>query len=81
MKRAPYDSICLPAEFPAPKCARAAGANLATTGAISGFQDMNQWGENADHGGFDSTHSAQWRWNNQSTHLFWKKLTQELELK
>jgi hypothetical protein len=60
---------------------RAAGANLATAGAISGFQDMNQWGVNADHGGFDSTHSAQWRWNNQSTNLFWKKLTQELELK
>jgi hypothetical protein len=41
---------------------------------------MSGWGTGANHSGFGETHSAQWRWNNQSTHLFWEKLFEELEL-
>jgi hypothetical protein len=60
---------------------RAAGADLRTKGAINnGFHDMNSWAPESNHGGFGSTHSAQWRWNNQSTNLFWKMLKTELEL-
>ena len=61
---------------------RAAGADLRTSGSINGgFQDMSDWGPNASHSGFGETHSAQWRWSNQSTCLFWKKLFEVLELK
>jgi hypothetical protein len=30
---------------------------------------------------FEETHSAEWRWNNQSTHAFWEKLVKRLRLK
>lgn len=59
---------------------RAAGADLRTGGAINDFQDMDNWGAGANHSGFNSTHSAQWRWMNQSTHLFWENLFVELNL-
>lgn len=60
---------------------RAVGADLRTQGSIQGFQDMSGWGPSASHSGFGDTHSAQWRWNNQSTCLFWKMLVDKLELK
>lgn len=59
---------------------RTAGSELRTGDSIKDFQNMNDWGEDANHAGFDKTHSAQWRWNNQSTRLFWLRLSQELEL-
>jgi len=53
---------------------RAAGADLRTSGAITGgFTDMENW--------FGDTHSAQWRWSNHSTRLFWDELFRKLELK
>jgi len=51
---------------------RAAGAELGTKGCISSYEDMTPW--------FNKAHSAQWRWNNQSTHLFWKTLAETLKL-
>jgi hypothetical protein len=53
---------------------RTAGADLRTTGSINkGFEDMTKW--------FNTTHSAQWRWSNQSTYPFWARLMEVLELK
>jgi hypothetical protein len=53
---------------------RAAGADLRTSGAITGgFTNMKNW--------FNDTHSAQWRWSNHSTELFWKELSISLILK
>lgn len=61
---------------------RTAGSDLRTVGSINGgFQDMSNWGPNASHSGFGKAHSAQWRWNNQSTHLFWQMLVKNIELK
>ena len=60
---------------------RTAGADLRTKGSIGFFQNMNDWGSGANHAGFANTHSAEWRWNYQSTNLFWKKLVEVLELK
>jgi hypothetical protein len=52
-----------------------AGADRNATGSINGgFEDMTSWG-------FGKTHSAQWRWSNHKTHLFWGKLVEKLELK
>ncbi len=59
---------------------RAAGAESRTSGAIDGVHNMASWGSNASHAGFGSEHSAQWKWNNQSTHLFWRMLSDELQL-
>ncbi|MES2477089.1 MAG: hypothetical protein V4640_14990 [Verrucomicrobiota bacterium] len=59
---------------------RTVGADLRTKGAISDTVDMRNWGTNVNHGGFGETHSAQWRWNNQSTNLFWNKICEKLEL-
>jgi hypothetical protein len=59
---------------------RAAGATKETGGAISGSHSMDSWLPDVGHAGFGDTHSAQWRWNTQSTNLFWKKITEELEL-
>ncbi len=59
---------------------RTAGADLRTRGSIQDSHDMSDWGVGANHSGFGETHSAQWRWSNQSTHLFWEKLFEELEL-
>jgi hypothetical protein len=52
---------------------RAAGAVLDTAGAVKDFVNMKTW--------FEEIHSAEWRWNNQSTHIFWQKLVEKLELK
>jgi len=41
---------------------------------------MDDWGVGANHSGFGTTHSAEWRWNNQSTNHFWERLCEELEL-
>ena len=61
---------------------RTAGSDLRTVGSINGrCQDMSNWGPNANHSGFGKCHSAQWRWNNQSTHLFWEMLIEQLELR
>jgi hypothetical protein len=60
---------------------RTAGADLRTRGSIGASQNMNDWGPGAAHAGFGATHSAVWRWNNQSTHLFWEKLVEVLQLK
>ena len=59
---------------------RVAGAELRTNGSIGGSYDMSNWGAGAIHSGFGVTHSAQWRWSNQSTHLFWEKLAEELQI-
>jgi hypothetical protein len=62
---------------------RAAGADLRTGGkiAVENRVDMSSWGDNANHSGFGNTHSAQWRWSNHSTELFWKELSIRLILK
>jgi hypothetical protein len=60
---------------------RTAGADLRTRGSIQDSYNMSSWGAGANHSGFGETHSAQWRWSNQSTHLFWEKLFKELKLK
>ena len=61
---------------------RTAGADLRTKGTITdGFQDMSDWGDGANHAGFGTEHSAEWKWNNQSTHLFWQMLSEKLKLK
>ena len=61
---------------------RAAGSDLRTVGSMNDrCQDMSNWGPNASHAGFGKTHSAQWRLNNQSTHLFWKMLVKNIKLK
>jgi hypothetical protein len=54
---------------------RAAGADLRTNGKIAPGNkiDMKDW--------FNDTHSAQWRWSNHSTELFWKELSIRLILK
>jgi hypothetical protein len=41
---------------------------------------MNNWGAGANHSGFNEEHSAQWKWSNQSTHLFWESLATELDI-
>jgi hypothetical protein len=51
-----------------------AGTDFEAGGSINdGIVSMNSW--------FGTTHSAQWRWSNQKTHLFWGKLFEKLELK
>jgi hypothetical protein len=51
-----------------------AGTDFEAGGSINdGIVSMNSW--------FGTTHSAQWRWSNQKTHLFWEKLFEKLELK
>jgi hypothetical protein len=53
---------------------RAAGADLRTSGVIAA-------GNTIDMGNFfNKTHSAQWRWSNHSTQLFWEELSSKLEL-
>ncbi len=54
---------------------RTAGADLRTRGCIieENVVSMAAW--------FNEIHSAQWRWNNQSTHMFWQELFESLELK
>ena len=54
---------------------RSAGADLRTNGKIAAGNkiDMKNW--------FADTHSAQWRWSNHSTELFWKELSIRLILK
>lgn len=62
---------------------RALGAMLSTAGAIDGgFIDMSQ--QENDEGtkyNFGKTHSAQWRWNIQSTAPFWSDLVETLALR
>ncbi|GAA5120501.1 alpha/beta hydrolase [Luteolibacter yonseiensis] len=60
---------------------RTAGSDLRTRGAVFAHQNMDDWGEGVAHGGFGSTHSAEWQWNYQSTSLFWEKLVIKLEAK
>ena len=61
---------------------RTAGAELRTKGIITDFQDMRDWSKvGKNHGGFNSEHNAEWKWNYQSTNLFWKRLVDTLELK
>jgi hypothetical protein len=62
---------------------RTAGADLRTSGKIAAGNkiDMSSWGTGTNHSGFGNTHSAQWRWSNQSTELFWKELSIRLILK
>jgi Alpha/beta hydrolase of unknown function (DUF900) len=62
---------------------RTAGADLRTNGGIvTDFHDMSSWASvGANHGGFGSEHSAEWKWNYQSTNLFWDQLVETLELK
>jgi hypothetical protein len=60
---------------------RTAGAELRTGDAIGGSHDMSSWGVGANHAGFGDEHSAQWKWNNQSTCLFWEMLSEELQLR
>ena len=61
---------------------RTAGADLRTRGIITDCQNMNDWTQvGGNHGGFDSEHSAEWKWNYQSTNLFWKRLVTALSLK
>lgn len=57
---------------------RAAGAELRTRGIIATENVVNM---GAAEFNFGETHSAVWRWNNQSTNLFWAKLVKQLELK
>jgi hypothetical protein len=59
---------------------RTAGADLRTGGSMDAHHDMSGWGNDASHSGFGDTHSAQWRWNHQSTSHFWNRLCVELEL-
>ena len=59
---------------------RATGSDPRTGGSIGSSVNMDDWGVGANHSGFGVTHSAQWRWSNQSTSLFWKKLSEDLEL-
>jgi hypothetical protein len=59
---------------------RTAGADLRTGDSIDDFQNMNNWGAGANHSGFNEEHSAQWKWSNQSTHLFWESLATELDI-
>ena len=49
------------------------GAALDTGGAVKDSQNMTSW--------FNKTHSAEWRWRTQITHVFWEKLMEKLELK
>jgi len=61
---------------------RTAGADLRTSAIITDCQNMNDWTNmGGNHGGFDSEHSAEWKWNYQSTNLFWKRLVTTLSLK
>ena len=52
---------------------RAAGAVLSTGGKVSSSVDLRDFG-------FDTVHSAAWRWNIQSTNLFWTKLLKTFDL-
>ena len=61
---------------------RPAGSDLRTGSIVTGFQNMANWSSvGNNHGSFGEEHSAQWTWNNQSTNLFWKKITETLSLK
>ncbi|MFC7338313.1 hypothetical protein ACFQY0_14050 [Haloferula chungangensis] len=60
---------------------RAAGSDSRTGGSISSSVNMNDWGVGAKHWGFGVTHSAQWRWSNQSTSHFWNRLCEVLEMR
>ncbi|MEI6177293.1 MAG: hypothetical protein WCS43_10405, partial [Verrucomicrobiota bacterium] len=53
----------------------AAGAELRTRGVITDdrVQDMSEFN-------FDDAHSAQFRWNIQSTYAFWRTLSDDLQL-
>lgn len=51
---------------------RAVGAIVETHGAINDYHDMDAWS--------GEEHSAEWKWNIQSTYLFWEKLAEKLEL-
>jgi hypothetical protein len=59
---------------------RTAGSDPRTGGSIDSSVNMDDWGVGANHSGFGTTHSAEWRWNNQSTNHFWERLCEELEL-
>ncbi|MBB5353969.1 hypothetical protein HNR46_004240, partial [Haloferula luteola] len=59
---------------------RTAGSDSRTSGSIKSSVNMNDWGVGAKHWGFGVTHSAEWRWSNQSTSHFWDRLCEELEL-
>lgn len=59
---------------------RSAGTDVRTRGSIFDHQDMARWGVGASHGGFGEVHSAQWRWNLQSTFHFWIGVFNELDL-
>ena len=59
---------------------RTAGSDSRTGGSIGSSVNMNDWGVGANHSGFGETHSAQWRWSNQSTSHFWEQLCEKLQL-
>ena len=53
---------------------RAAGAVLSTGGKVSSSVDLRDFG-------FGTVHSAAWRWNIQSTNLFWSKLLETFRIR
>ncbi len=60
---------------------RTLGQDPRTAGSIDYDIDMNDWGPHANHSGFGTTHSAQWRWSIQSTNEFWGTLFVSLRLR
>ncbi len=60
---------------------RTLGQDPRTAGSIDYGIDMDNWGPHANHSGFGTTHSAQWRWSIQSTNHFWNMLVGHLTLR